>query len=80
MQTAKRQEPEMDGIGALTAEEFRARFRIGASKFYDLVKAGQLRVVKNGAKNLILFEDAQAWARSLPEARQFGSRRPRQVA
>jgi excisionase family DNA binding protein len=46
--------------GAFTVREFCEWARIGHSKFYDLVKSGELPVVKIGGKTLIRVSDGQA--------------------
>ena len=46
--------------GAFTVREFCEWARIGHSKFYDLVKSGELPVVKIGGKTLVRVSDGQA--------------------
>jgi hypothetical protein len=58
-------ENEREEIGALTVAEFRRRYRIGNTKFYEEIKAGRLRAVKLGTRTLILLRDARTWERSL---------------
>jgi hypothetical protein len=60
-------EEDIDSLGAFSPAEFQRRFNIGNSKFYDELRSGRLRAVKNGAKTLILYADAKAWAAQLPE-------------
>jgi excisionase family DNA binding protein len=51
----------------LTAAGFRARYKVKKSRFYELLNEGQLKAVKDGGLTRIRREDAEAWARSLPE-------------
>lgn len=53
---------------AMTFREFCAWSRIGKTSAYREVAAGRLRVVKVGAKTLVLVRDAESWLRSLPAA------------
>ncbi len=50
----------MDNRGAFTIPEFCAWSRIGRTKVYELITAGELPVVKIGKKTLIRFKDGQA--------------------
>ncbi|OAE96746.1 excisionase [Bradyrhizobium centrolobii] len=52
----------------MTLREFCAWSRLGKTSAYREVRAGRLRIVKTGAKTLILMSDAEAWLRSLPTA------------
>jgi hypothetical protein len=52
----------------MTLREFCAWSRLGKTSAYREVNAGRLRLVKAGAKTLILMSDAEAWLRSLPTA------------
>lgn len=52
----------------LSISEFRARFGIGATLTYELLKTGKLRAVKIGRCTRISLESAEAWAKSLPSA------------
>lgn len=62
--------PDQNGPppAAMTLREFCAWSRLGKTSAYREVSAGRLRVVKVGAKTLILMSDAEAWLRSLPTA------------
>lgn len=41
---------------------------IGATKFYELVKAGEIKTVKCGKRTLIRTDEAQRFVASLSEA------------
>lgn len=51
---------------AMTFREFCVWSRLGKTSVYREVNAGRLRIVKAGAKSLILVVDAERWLRSLP--------------
>ena len=55
-----------DELGAMTVREFCARYRIGHTRVYELIKGGELRAVKCGSRTLILVRDARDWECSLP--------------
>jgi excisionase family DNA binding protein len=50
---------------AYRPREFCEALGIGATKFYQLVREGRLRVTKLGKATIVLDEDAQAFMRSL---------------
>lgn len=52
---------------AYTVPEFLSVYGIGRTKFYDLVKKGQLPIKKVGKRSLVIKADADAWLNSLPE-------------
>jgi excisionase family DNA binding protein len=52
---------------ALTVTEFCKVYGMGRATFYERVREGALRAVKNGGKTLVLKADAEAWAANLPE-------------
>jgi hypothetical protein len=52
-------------LGALNVNEFCTKYRIGRTRFYEEIKAGNLRAVKCGARTLILNRDANAWENNL---------------
>jgi hypothetical protein len=52
---------------AYCVNEFCRMYSIGRTLFYDEIAAGRLRVKKAGAKTLVLAEDAEAWAKALPD-------------
>ena len=52
---------------ARTVKQFCADYSVGKTLTYAEINAGRLRAVKVGFKTLILHEDSEAWARSLPE-------------
>jgi len=60
-----------DDLGAFTIAAFNQRFGLGLTKTYAEIRAGRLRAVKAGARTLILFSDAKAWASALPEVRRL---------
>ena len=49
----------MQPRGAFTVQEFADWSRIGRTKIYELIKTGELPVVKLDTKTLIRVEDAQ---------------------
>jgi hypothetical protein len=52
--------------GAYRPKEFEIRYGVGHTKLYELLKSRQLVARKLGSATVILHEDAEAWARSLP--------------
>ena len=52
---------------ALSVKSFCRRYEIGRTKFYEMLKQGEIRVVKAGRRTLILADDLERWERSLPE-------------
>ncbi|HEX3920072.1 MAG TPA: helix-turn-helix domain-containing protein [Caulobacteraceae bacterium] len=54
-------------IGALSPAEFCRAYGIKTTKFYELLKTGELRARKCGRRTLIARVDAAAWWASLPE-------------
>lgn len=55
--------------GVLTPDDFCKTYRVSKSKFYLLLKAGDVRAVKLGRKTLVSADAADAWFRGLPELR-----------
>lgn len=51
---------------ALTIPEAVELSGIGRTKLYELFKRGELRPRKAGSKTLILFDELEAYVRSLP--------------
>ena len=51
---------------AFSVSEFCRAYRIGRDKFYDHVRKGRLRAIKDGKRTLILRTDAEKWADALP--------------
>ena len=54
--------------GAYRPKEFEIRYGVGHTKLYQLLKSRQLVARKLGSATVILHDDAEAWARSLPLA------------
>jgi hypothetical protein len=52
---------------ARTVKQFCSDYAVGKTLTYAEIKAGRLRARKVGFKTVILHEDSEAWARSLPE-------------
>ena len=52
--------------GAYRPREFEQRYGIGHTKLYAEIAAGRLIARKLGKATVILHEDAEAWAHSLP--------------
>jgi excisionase family DNA binding protein len=62
---------QTDGLiddGGFTVKEFCARYKISRTTFYEELNAKRLRAKKVGSKTIVLFDDARAWAKSLPNA------------
>lgn len=55
--------------GALSIDRFCKLYDLGRTFAYEQIKACKLRAVKCGNRTLILRQDAEAWARALPELR-----------
>lgn len=53
---------------AYTVSEFCSAVGIGATKFYELVSAGQINIKKCGKRTLVTAEEAQRFVASLSEA------------
>jgi hypothetical protein len=51
---------------AFSIREFCARYSICRDSFYREVRRGRLRALKLGKKTIVLRDDADAWAASLP--------------
>jgi len=51
---------------AYTPQEFCSAYRIGRSKFYELVRCGALKTRKVGGKTLVGAADAKDWFEGLP--------------
>jgi hypothetical protein len=56
----------MENVEAYTVKSFKARWPIGNTSLYAEIKAGRLKARKMGRRTLILREDAERWAKSLP--------------
>jgi hypothetical protein len=68
--TCKRKEPYRgEPKGAYRPAEFQIRYGIGHTKLYQILGSGQVPSRKLGRATVVLHEDAEAWARSLPIAR-----------
>ena len=50
----------------MTAAEFRRRYGVGTTKFYELLNEGVLTARKSGTRTMIARSDAEQWVRSLP--------------
>jgi excisionase family DNA binding protein len=55
-----------DHRGALSIDGFCKLYGLGRTCAYELIKERKLRAVKCGSRTLILRQDAETWARSLP--------------
>jgi excisionase family DNA binding protein len=64
---SRQMEVDNDGLGAMTVREFCERYRLGHTLAYEMIKRGNLRAVKCGARTLILNRDAAEWERGLPK-------------
>jgi excisionase family DNA binding protein len=63
----RQMEVENAGLGAMSVREFCKRYRLGHTLAYQMIKRGNLRAVKCGARTLILNRDAVEWERCLPK-------------
>ena len=63
--------------GARTVDEFCRWASISRSKFYEIVAAGELRIVKCGSRTLVRHEDGVAWLNSLPSGPEATAPAPR---
>jgi hypothetical protein len=52
---------------ARTVKQFCTDYGVGKTLTYAEIKTGRLRAVKVCGRTLILHDDSEAWARSLPE-------------
>jgi excisionase family DNA binding protein len=50
----------------ISIKEFCARFHVGKTRAYALIRAGDIEAVKQGARTLITTASAERWAASLP--------------
>jgi excisionase family DNA binding protein len=57
---------EFKTTGAMSIKQFREEYGVGHTKFYELLKAGELAARKMGRKTLIERSEAERWLRSLP--------------
>lgn len=60
--------------GLITIKAFTARYGIGRSRIYELISAGALTALKDGARTLITLESAKTWREALPRMRSVGVR------
>ena len=62
------QQPHHDNPpGALSIDQFCRQYNLGKTFIYQQIKDQKLRAVKCGYRTLILRDDAERWARSLPK-------------
>lgn len=54
------------GSRLMTKADFCRRYKVGHTKFYELLNSGDLRAVKCGAKTLIDETEAERWKAPLP--------------
>ena len=52
---------------ALSPAEFCKAYGIKLTKFYELLKSGELRARKCGRRTLVSVAEAERWFRELPE-------------
>jgi hypothetical protein len=52
--------------GAYRPAEFMIRYAIGRTSFYAEVKAKRLTLRKRGTASIVLHDEAERWANSLP--------------
>lgn len=57
---------ELKPRGAFSINGLANAYQIGRTRIYEEISAGRLRVRKVGRRTLILVEDADEWAKSLP--------------
>jgi excisionase family DNA binding protein len=53
--------------GMLTVTEFCARYGVGRTRLYELMKSGELDSRVFGRRRLITLESALAWSAGLPK-------------
>lgn len=53
-------------VRAYTVSSFCQTWGISRAQFYIELREGRIKARKNGSRNLILAEDAEAWANALP--------------
>jgi excisionase family DNA binding protein len=58
---------QQDGSGALTIQEFCARYSVPRSTFYERLDRGEIVARKHGRRVLIAVADAERWFNSLPK-------------
>jgi excisionase family DNA binding protein len=51
---------------ALTIAEACSASRIGRTRLYEAIRAGELRARKHGKRTLVLNDDLRQWLESLP--------------
>jgi len=59
-------ETAMSNPQAFTIKQFCSAFSVGRTAVYREISLGRLPVRKLGRRTLILIEDAEKWAQSLP--------------
>ena len=57
---------------ALTIAEVCAASRIGRTRIYEAIRAGELRARKHGRRTLVLIDDLRRWLESLPDVNPKG--------
>ncbi len=67
MTTSTNATPLPHDEAAFSIATFGKRYGIGRSTVYEEIRNGRLKLRKCGARSLILREDAERWAASLPE-------------
>ena len=50
----------------LTIAQFSERYQVSRSAIYRLAQAGDFTIIKFGRSSRIAFDEAEAWAASLP--------------
>lgn len=50
----------------LTVAQFSQRYQVSRSTIYRLAQSGAVTIIKFGRSSRIAFEEAEAWAASLP--------------
>lgn len=50
----------------LTLTQFADRYQVSRSTIYRLAQKGELEIIKFGRSSRISFDEAEAWAASLP--------------
>jgi excisionase family DNA binding protein len=56
-------------IAALSPAEFQRAYGLGQTKFFEMLRTGELKAVKCGRRILIPLEEVDRWASSLPPYR-----------
>lgn len=57
---------DSENLELMTAADFRRRYGVGVTRFYELLNSGALPARKSGTRTMIAKSDADEWVKSLP--------------